>query len=87
MTSCLYRRLSLSHVCFRYHYAITYQRGKAYKMYINGQVAATLTTVNDALRTFTAGSLPEAHLGCETKFTYNLQGLFRDFRVYNRTLT
>lgn len=56
-------------------------------MYINGQVAATLTTVNDALRTFTAGSLPEAHLGCETKFTYNLQGLFRDFRVYNRTLT
>lgn len=56
-------------------------------MYINGVVAATVTTVNDALRTFTAGSPTAAHLGCRSEFSNNLRGLFRDFRVYNRSLT
>jgi hypothetical protein len=57
-------------------------------MYINGQLITSLTTVNDALRTFpTAASPSIAHIGCESPGTRQSLGLFRDFRVYNRTLT
>lgn len=74
-------------VC-RYHIAVTYQKNKAYKMYVNGQTVATLTTVTDALRTFPRVASPStAHLGCQAESSNNLRGLFRDFRVYNRTLT
>jgi hypothetical protein len=72
----------------RYHIAVTYQKSTAYKMYINGQTVATLTTVTDALRTFPRVASPStANLGCRAENSNNLKGLFRDFRVYNRTLT
>jgi hypothetical protein len=72
----------------RYHIAVTYQKNTAYKMYVNGQVVGTLTSVKDALRTFPKATSPiAANLGCQSEHSNNLDGLFRDFRVYNRTLT
>jgi hypothetical protein len=71
----------------RYHYAVTYQRRKAYRMYMDGSLITTLVSAEDPLRRFVSGSPTQAHIGCAGGSSYHLKGYFRDFRVYNRTLT
>jgi hypothetical protein len=71
----------------RYHYAVTYTRRKAYRMYVDGSLSATLVSAEDPLRKFVSGSPTRAHIGCQGGTINHLRGYFRDFRVYNRTLT
>jgi hypothetical protein len=72
------------HICVTYHYL------KSYKIYVNGQLGGTQTTVNDALSSVVdspTASPRDSFMGTRRIGTNPLKGYFRDFRVYSRVLT